>query len=378
MLLMVIVALLTGCKTENNTESKDSSSGMQKVSTDLRYATQFTIDNYENGYKCIHVADGTDYILVPEGMEKDDLGIENPVYLPIKSNNVYLAASSVMDLFMTLDSLDAVAACSTKASDYSVGEISKKIDSGEIVYVGKYSSPDYESLLSMNCDIAIESTMISHAPKIKEQLESLSIPVFVERSSYEESPLGRLEWVKVYGALLGKETEAQLFFDSQVEKLANMEKSLAYSEDSGLKSVAFFYISSNGYVNVRKPGDYICKMLEIAGAEYALSSIMAESNALSTVNINWEEFYSLAKDADILIYNGTIDGGIESTADLISKNALFSDFKAVRAGNVYGTSLNMYQESSKIVDVILEMNNVILKKDLEDNRFILPLDGNAN
>ena len=49
----------------------------------------------------------------------------------------------------------------------------------------------------------------------------------------------------------------------------------------------------------------------------------------------------------------------------------------MKVGNVYGTSLNMYQESSKIVDVILDMNNVIMKKDLKDNRFILPLDGNS-
>ena len=46
--------------------------------------------------------------------------------------------------------------------------------------------------------------MIYHSPEVKEQLEKLGVPVLVERSSYEQDPLGRMEWVKVYGALVGK------------------------------------------------------------------------------------------------------------------------------------------------------------------------------
>lgn len=368
-----ILVCLAGCKTENNTEFD-----IKNQILDVSYATQFEIYDFGNGYKCIHVADGTDYVLVPKGMEKKDFGIEKPVYLPVGCDSIYLAASSVMDLFMALDSLDKVTACSTKSADFSVDKIKEKIDSKAIFYIGKYSAPDYETLLSLDCDIAIESTMISHAPEIKEQIESLSIPVFIDRSSYEESPLGRLEWIKVYGLLVGKEAQAQEFFAAQVEKLKLMEQDITLKEGAEAKTVAFFYISSNGYVNVHKPGDYICKMIEIAGGEYALNSIMAETNALSTVNINWEDFYVLAKDADIIVYNGTIDGGLKTVDDLIFKNPLFSDFKAVKEGNVYGTSLNMYQESSKIVDVILDMNNVIMKKNLENNRFVLPLDGNSH
>lgn len=86
------------------------------------------------------------------------------------------------------------------------------MQSGDILYAGKYSAPDYELILDENCDIAIESTMIYHSPEIKEQLESFGIPVLIERSSYEAHPLGRLEWIKLYGLLLGKEDEAESFF----------------------------------------------------------------------------------------------------------------------------------------------------------------------
>lgn len=45
--------------------------------------------------------------------------------------------------------------------------------------------------------------MILHTPEVKEQLEHFGIPVLVERSSYESDPLARMEWIKLYGILLG-------------------------------------------------------------------------------------------------------------------------------------------------------------------------------
>ncbi len=57
---------------------------------------------------------------------------------------------------------------------------------------GNTMPPDYELILSKSCDLAIESTMIHHAPEVKEQLEQLGIPVLVERSSYEAIPSA--EW----------------------------------------------------------------------------------------------------------------------------------------------------------------------------------------
>ena len=39
--------------------------------------------------------------------------------------------------------------------------------------------------------------MIYHTPEVKEQLEDFGVPVLVERSSYENHPLGRMEWIKL-------------------------------------------------------------------------------------------------------------------------------------------------------------------------------------
>ncbi len=268
-------------------------------------------------------------------------------------SNIYLAASSAMDLFLSAGAIDAVAMTGTKASDWGIPEIRQMVEDGKIKYAGKYSAPDYEFLLSSGCDLAIESTMIYHSPDVREKLEALGIPVLVERSSYETDPLGRMEWIKLYGILTGHYEEAAAYFDEKVREL----DALAEVENTG-KAAAFFYINTNGQPVVRKPGDYISKMIEMAGGTYFLSDTAGEDNMLSTMNMQMEAFVEAARDADVLIYNSSIDAELKSLDELLKKDALFADFKAVREGNVWCTGKNMFQETSAIADMVLEMHEI--------------------
>lgn len=354
--LILLFVFLTGCaKKENDISAYEKTGSME-----LKYSTQFGVDFYDGGYAYIYMTDGREYVLVPEGGEDNNFGFNNATIIHKPLDDIYLAATSVMDLFLQLDELDLIGMVSTKAQDYSIPEAADAINQGKMKYVGKYSAPDYELLLDEGCKLAIESTMIEHSPKVKEQLEKLGIPVLVERSSYEASPLGRVEWIKLYGLLLGKEKEAELFFDEQEKKINQVVEELNEQKSDNVPTVAFFYISSNGYVNVRKPGDYISKMIEIAGGKYVLADMEFDNdNALSTMNINWEDFYDKAHDADVIIYNSTINGGLNSIDDLIAQNELLADFKAVKEGNVWCTGSNMFQESSSIADVIVDMHSVI-------------------
>ena len=124
-------------------------------------------------------------------------------------------------------------------------------------------------------------------------------------------------------------------------------------------SVAFFSVNSNGSVVVRKPGDYVTKMIETAGGTYALSDIANEDdNALSTMNMQMEAFYDKAVDADILIYNSTIEGGLSGMSDLIALSDRFSDFAAVKNGNVWCTDASTFQRTTGAADMIVEMNKI--------------------
>ena len=329
----------------------------------LDYATQFTADCYADGSTLLTIPDAQAKFLVrPEGAATLRTVPEGVTVLQQPVQNIYLVSTSAMDLFLHLDALDSIALSGTRAEGWYLDEAKQAMQSGRIAYAGKYSAPDYERILTAECGLAVENTMIYHTPEVKEQLERFGIPVLVERSSYESSPLARMEWIKLYAALLDKEDEAEALFNEKMDSVADVLE----QQPTG-KTVAFFYITSSGAVNVRKSTDYVAKCVAIAGGDYVSFDESAEDNAQSTINIQMESFYHGAVDADVLIYNSIIDGELHTLDELVALDPLMADFKAVKSGNVWCLTKNFYQESLELSDLILDVNHAL--NDAPDTAF---------
>lgn len=355
-ILLTFVCPVQAAEKENtHTEIK----GLTFVhSMELTYAEQFSVDYYKDGYALITIAEEGQFLVVPEGKEApEDLDpkiavIQKPV------ENIYLVATSAMNLFCALDALDHISLSGTDADGWYIEEAKKALENGSISFAGKYSAPDYELILDKKCSLAVESTMIYHTPEVKEKLEQFGIPVLVEHSSYESHPLGRTEWLKLYAVLLDKEKEAEQLFQQQAEKLEKIQD----SQNTG-KTVAFFYINSVGAANVRKSNDYVAKMIDLAGGEYIFRDLGKKDNALSTMNMQMEEFYASAKDADYIIYNSTIDGELTDISQLLAKSSLLGDFKAVKDGNVWCTEQNLFQETLELGTMIEDIHTMLTSED---------------
>ena len=352
LLSVVLVLSMTGCGQPEVQEGLGN--GWEPThSMDVQFAHEFSVDYYEGGYKLITLGDGSRYLTIPEGaavpkrLAKDIVPLQQPV------QNIYLAATAAMCLFDSLDRLDAIRLSGTQADGWYIENARSAMERGDILYAGKYSEPDYERILGEGCCLAIESTMIGHASEVKDKLEELGVPVLIDQASHETHPLGRSEWIKLYGALLNEEEKAEQAFSQQLSYLEN-----AGGEDSTGKTVAFFHVSSSGYVVARKSGDYVSKMIELAGGKYVFENLGDPEKATSTVTIEMETFYATAKDADFIIYNSAITGEISSLEELLAIEPLLKDFKAVQNGNVWCTGQNMYQETMGLGQMILEMHEI--------------------
>ena len=328
----------------------------------LRYAQKFTVEYAGESYKRITISGDRVYLVVAEGAAVPDGVPDGVTVLQQPLDQIYLVAAAAMDFFDKLNAIDRITLSGKKEADWYITSAKDAMQKGSMLYAGKYSEPDYELILSEGCDIAVENTMIYHSPAVLEQLERLGIPVLVETSSYEPQPLGRIEWIKLYGALLDKEDEAEALFDAKMDSLSGVLE----QEPAG-KTVAFFYITSNGAVNVRKSTDYVAKSITMAGGEYVSFDDSAEDNAQSTVNIQMESFYHGAVDADVLIYNSVIDGELHSIDELVALDPLLADFKAVKNGNVWCLTKNFYQESLELSDLILDVHGAL--NDSPDGEF---------
>ena len=324
----------------------------------LRYAEQFSVEYAGDSYKRITINNDRVYLLVAEGAAVPDGVPTGVTVLQQPLDQIYLVAAAAMDYFDKLNAIDCITLSGKKQSDWYIQRAKDAMDSGALVYAGKYSEPDYELILSQGCDLAVENTMIYHSPAVLEQLERLGIPVLVETSSYETQPLGRMEWIKLYAALLDKEDEAEALFNEKMDSVADVLE----QQPTG-KTVAFFYITNTGTVNVRKSGDYLAQLIRMAGGVYVPENQSdGGENALSTMNIDMESFYAAAHDADVLIYNSTVDGELASLDELLKKSELLADFKAVQNGNVWCTGKNMFQSSMSLGRMIQEINAVLTQQ----------------
>ena len=345
------VLLLTGCTEAAHPAQTEVITGQMP----LEYATQFSVDYCADGCALIHIA-ADDYLFVPKGCSVPPQNTLPVIAQP--DGDIYLASSSVMDLFDAFGALDAVTMTSTPEESWMLPHVQEAMQRGELCFIGKYSAPDYEALTESGCTLAIENTMISHAPAVREQIESLGIPVLTEYSSYEQHPLGRMEWMKLYGLILGREAEAEECFRKKTESFHALQ--LPETPEDEKLTAAFFSVTANGYINIRKPGDYISKMIALAGGRYIFTAddLQTDENALSTMNIQTETFYSIAKDADILIYNSTIEGELNSISQLIEKSHIFEDFRAVQNDRVWCTEQNLFQETTGAADMITDLNRI--------------------
>lgn len=312
----------------------------------------------------------------------------------------YVAASAVMASLCDLGAVSQIRFSGLREEGWYVDEARTAMKKGSMLFAGKYSEPDYETLLREGCDLALESTMIYRSPEVIEKLSALGIPVYIDYSSYEPHVLGRLEWIRVYGALFGHEEKAQQWYASERDRIRAIQKDAETSSGEASQSgksteksetktsrnskneassigsssgsagtdttadlrptVVYFYVNSSGQIQVRQPHDYIPELLELAGARYLAPDMSSLGGSRkSNVTVSLEDFYSSCRDADYLIYSATLDRPLSSIQELLGKNALFADFKAVKEGHVYTTDKDFYQLSDRMADFAEDVHRML-------------------
>ena len=350
---LLALSSLAGCTSGGGaSDQEDRPQGLstlgQATPVPLSHATQFTLDVYEGGFQLATLANGDRLLIVPEGATApaglpDDVAV---IQQPLA--NVYLVSTGMICLVDAIGALDAVSVSSVKVEDSPVPAFTERLEDGTIAYGGLYREPDYELITATGCPLAIENTNIDHVPEVHAKLEELGVTVLMEQSSREDNMLGRLEWIRLMGAVFGREDEAAEVFDDVAARVE------AASQEGPLGvSVAFFYINEDGAAVTRRAGDYFAQMIEAAGGEYvSFAEEGAADSSPTTITVEMEQFYAGARDADVIIYNGTIDDGVTSLEALTEKNALLADFRAVQTGNVWTCDANLYQQMTSMADII--------------------------
>lgn len=349
--LGLAVLFLTGCAKKLDPEKLDFL-GEETRKIETEYANLFEITEYDSGYALLTIDKIEQNILVvPEGKEipqdcpKELTVVKKPL------DKIYVVSTGAMDFFVKSEAMDDVKFASLNEDDWYIEEAKNAIKDGDILYAGKYSMPDYELLRDRGCNLILENSMITHTPEVLNELRNLDFPVIIETASYEDEPLGRMEWIKVVGYLTDSERKANEAFEEQKEKVLDIQSENAKDKPTAI----IFSITSAGTVSVRKTDDYMVKMLKIAGADYGLTNV---EDGTGSTTIQQEAFYDEAINADYLIYNSSIEGEIDSIANLEDKFPLIKNTKAYKDGHITCLKGNTYQEVMSTGDLIFDLSRM--------------------
>jgi iron complex transport system substrate-binding protein len=267
-------------------------------------------------------------------------------------------STGMVSLVDAIGGLDHIASVGTDLKGWYLDNVITKMKAGEISFSGNYKAPDFETLTKAGVQLVIDTVRLAENPEVIAKYDELGIPWMIESSSKEGHPLGRVEWVKLFGTLIGMKEESDRYFSQQAEKVAQVK-----SADATGKTVAMVYMSSDGSkVFCRNGGDYMASMINLAGGEYIMKDL--EPGKTGTTSVTMEAFYAACKDADYLFYVNHVQK-FKTLEDMVAFNPLFADLKAVKEGQVYITSPDFSQSTAAIAGIIADMHAVLSNASIE-------------
>ena len=199
----------------------------------------------------------------------------------------------------------------------------KRIDEGHVTELGTEQSMNTEKLMDLQPELVVGFSLHPNS-KLYENIKKTGIPVVFNGEWLEETPLGRAEWIKFFGALLNKEKEADSIFNA-IEKSYLKAKEIAKNNKKNptILSGSMF----KDIWNVPGGDSFIATFFKDAHLNY----LWKETTGTGSLQLSFESVLDTAKKADYWIGCGLY----ETKEQLISANKHYKEFEALHSENIY-------------------------------------------
>lgn len=386
-----VALLMAACQGEK-TAAADAEAG---DTLEMKYAKLLTIVKHGDGEECSDAAEGIDYqyaeaiianpwkagtmlhryILIPKGKEGDktvamlarrrSTGARcttDTVRTPLESNLVFTAPHC--QLLTELGCQNAITGVCDK--DYiNIPDIKSRAQADAkvahpIMDCGSSMQPDIERIIALHPEALLISPFENSGGYGK--LDKLRIPVIETADYMETSPLGRAEWIKLYGLLLGSSKADSLF--SAIEKEYLQLKAEAAKLPLGLSILTERKTGNVWYVPGGKSTMGI--LLRDAHARY----IFADDTHSGSLSMSPEQIIAKGNQVDVWAFK-YFGGNALTKQDLLAEYQGYQALKAFQTGTVYetDTSCEPYFELTSFHPEILLREFIILSHPEAGDKF---------
>ncbi len=243
------------------------------------------------------------------------------IALPVR--RIVCLSSTHIGYLGELDALDRLVGVS-KRVHVANKQVLGRIDRGEIAQVGDGSPIDNEKLLACQPDLVVTFGVSEKDVEPFEAVRRAGIPVLVVAEYTEDSPLGRAEWLKVFGLLVGKSDLAN-------QKYAEVAKAYRSWQAKGRSAKdrpsVLLNSSFQGVWYIPGGTSYMARLVDDAGGDY----VWREDRSSRVLPLDFEAVLAKGRSAEYWLNVGFWRTLAEGEAN----DPRYRHFEAFTRGNVY-------------------------------------------
>lgn len=328
-LLFLLSALfLGGCKQNNKLPLAVESHGKNEI----QYAKGFEIYKYK-GYSMVKVThpwpDAQEpfiYILQEKnGIIPDSLKQFTTISVPIKSvvvtSTTHIPALELLGVETTLVGFP-------QTNFVSSAKTRKLIDSGKVKEVGTNETLNTEILIDIQPEVIVSFGLNNNNPSL-DNLKKSGLKVLINGDWNEQSPLGKAEWIKFFGALYGMDAKAKTIFSTIEKEYLN---TLALAQKAKLKPSVLSGAMYQDQWFVPQGESWMALFLKESQSNY----LWANTKGTGSLSLPFETILEKAQNAEFWI----APGDFSSLKEMNDSNPHYIKFSAFKNKKVYSYALH--------------------------------------
>jgi len=324
--LFFVISLFLGCKKSDS----DSIQTNNKTKNEIKYAKGFSIAKYD-GFSVLKVinpwpnANKTyTYILQEKKVEIPD-SLKSYMVLSIPIQSIIVTSTTHIPSLEMLGVENSLVGFPNL--DYISSEkVRLRIESGKIKELGKNKDLNTETIIDLAPSAIIGYGIDNNNPTL-DNLEKSGLKILFNGDWNEETPLGKAEWIKFFGALYGKGEKANTIF-SKIENDYNSTKLLAEKSTNQPAIMSGAMFGDQWFLP--KGDSWGSYFMKDAKANY----LWRDTKGSGSLALSFEVVLDKAENADIWIGPGQFT----SLKEISDNNIHYAQFKAFKTKNVYSFS----------------------------------------
>lgn len=378
---------------------------IQRGPLPLKYTNGFSVDIMDGGYKMVTDAAGRKVLLVPK--DNVDMKIvkeyKNKVQAIVKVPVERVVITSEQDggFIRACNALDKVIACQQNREPWVIPELKSGMESKKIANLGV--SYNYDKFLDNILNLVkpkkmsedsfngagdlvvfdyaiyqvlesktVTSTKDGKKVTVAAALDILGLPYIVEKSTWEKSHLGRLEWLKLYTPFFNREKEAVIRLTEAEKRMDNLKGKI--KDGSSRPNVAWGYMYDKDK-RFKTPGanntsilagaaipfgdSYVSTMIQNAGGKFVFDP--ASYHGLSG-SLTIEDFISNSNKGDIYIASGNPEQHPSKDAVIKRVGNEAKNLKPLAEGRTWCYQTGFNQNIDRIDEIVEELQSIIYEK----------------